>query len=90
VLPINFRTAPDDTKVCYCNEVTLGEIKMAIEGGASSLEDIQEATGACTGNACEEKNPSGGCCETDILKILLIFGVMEDQSRSCGCDCCGD
>jgi len=76
MLPINFRSAPDDTKVCYCNEVTLGEIKRAIEDGARSLADTQEATAACTGNACEEKNPSGGCCETDILKIILIFGVV--------------
>lgn len=86
---VNWKTAPDDTTVCYCNEVTLGEIRGAIEDGAGSLEDIQEATGACTGNMCEEKNPSGGCCETDIRKILALYGFGGEKD-GCGCGCCGN
>lgn len=43
---------PNET-VCFCNDVTRGMIKDAIESGAKTLEEVQEATGA--GNAC------GGC-----------------------------
>lgn len=86
MFPINLKKAPDDTTVCYCNEVTLGEIKKAVEDGARTLEDIQEVTGACTGNTCEEKNPSGGCCETDIRQILALYGIGgEKDGRGCGC-----
>jgi len=87
MLLINFKTAPDDTKVCYCTDITLGEIRKAIADGAQTLEDIQEATGACTGNRCEEKNPSGGCCETDIRMILSEYCGGDTGGK--GCKCCG-
>ncbi len=83
----NWKTAPPGTTVCYCNEVSLKEIRQAIEKGARSIEDIQEMTGACTGSLCEEKNPGGGCCETDILKIMSLFGGGAPPSS--GCKCCG-
>ncbi len=89
MIPVNWKKAPDDTTVCYCNEVTLDEIKRAIKDGARSLEELQEATGACTGNACEDKNPSGGCCETDIRKILALYGL-DGKKDGCDCGCCGD
>jgi len=85
MLLINFNTAPDDTMVCYCNDVTLGEIRAAIKGGASTLEDIQEATGACTGNKCEELNPSGGCCESDIMNILSVYTGSGGPAGKCRC-----
>lgn len=42
--------------VCHCMGVTAGEIKAAIEAGAKTVEEIQEATSAGTG--------CGGCVET--------------------------
>ena len=44
-----------DEIVCNCMGVTAGEIQDAIEGGASTVEEVQEATGA--GTVC------GGCLE---------------------------
>ena len=41
--------------VCYCQNVTNGMIKDAVEAGATTLEEVQEATGA--GTVC------GGCVE---------------------------
>lgn len=41
--------------VCYCQEVTNGMIKEAVDAGASTLEEVQEETGA--GTVC------GGCVE---------------------------
>ncbi len=45
--------------VCYCSNVTKGEIVDALDKGARTLADIQEMTGACTIGNCKEKNPSG-------------------------------
>jgi len=74
VILTNWRTAPDDTVVCWCCNKDLGEIKAAIENGARTLDDIVVMTGACLGSRCEVNNPSGGCCSTDIEKILRVFG----------------
>ncbi len=45
------RALPDDTLVCHCNGVTLGEIVKAIEAGAKDLESLIDEVGA--GDVCE-------------------------------------
>ena len=47
--------------VCFCMNITAGEIEEAIAGGAATVEAVQEATGAGTG--------CGGCIDT-IQQIL--------------------
>jgi assimilatory nitrate reductase electron transfer subunit len=34
--------------VCFCTGVTVGDIKAAVEAGNTTLEAVQEATGAST------------------------------------------
>lgn len=34
--------------VCFCGSVTVGDIKAAVEAGTTTLEAVQEATGAST------------------------------------------
>ncbi|MBS3810967.1 MAG: (2Fe-2S)-binding protein [Halanaerobiales bacterium] len=47
----------DDVIVCRCEEVTLGEIKEAIEAGARTVTDVKRRTragmGLCQGKSCE-------------------------------------
>ena len=41
--------------VCYCLNITNGMIKDAVDAGATTLEEVQEATGAATVcGACPE------------------------------------
>lgn len=40
----------DNTMICYCKGVTLGNILTAIEEGATSLVEVMDKTGA--GSAC--------------------------------------
>lgn len=47
--------------ICFCNDVTGKMIKEAVEGGARTLEEVQEATGA--GTVC------GGCLD-DIQAVI--------------------
>ncbi len=49
--------APDSSIICYCSQVTKGEILDAIAHGAKSLEDIRRMTGACTIGRCKELSP---------------------------------
>lgn len=43
--------------ICYCSDVSKEEILDAVDGGARSLSDIKEMTGACTLGKCKELHP---------------------------------
>ena len=53
-----------DETVCFCMGVTAGDIKAAVEAGATSVEAVQEATSAGTG--------CGGCVDT-IAELIKEF-----------------
>ena len=59
-----------DEIVCFCSNVSKQKILEAIQGGAKSLQDIRDMTGACTLGRCKELSPKKRCCSTDIIKIL--------------------
>lgn len=50
--------------VCNCMNITNGQIKDAVDSGATTLEEIQEATGA--GTVC-------GSCINDIEHLIEFF-----------------
>jgi len=73
-----------DKIICYCRNVFKTEIEQAISGGAKTLKDIQEITGACTGHQCKEMNPTRKCCSSEINKILN-----DNRPTQTGhCSCC--
>lgn len=59
-----------DKIVCYCMNVTNGMIKDAVESGASTLEEVQEITGA--GTVC-------GACIENVQHLIDEF-LNERQS----------
>ena len=50
--------------VCNCYSITNGDIKDAVDKGAKTLEEVQEATGA--GTAC-------GVCLDDLQRLVDEF-----------------
>ena len=70
--------------ICYCRNVSKNEIETAILKGAKTLKDIQDATGACTGNQCKELNLKGRCCSVEILAMLKD----AENGQSVQCSCC--
>lgn len=46
--------------VCFCSDITKGEVIDAIKGGSNTLESLQENHSICRNE----------CCKADILKIL--------------------
>lgn len=79
--PTDWKTASDQTIVCYCMNVNKQTIVSAIQSGANSVKQIQQATGACTGNRCKELNPSWRCCHLDIIELLNFYG--DNSGTSC-------
>lgn len=59
-----------DKIVCECYGVTNGDIKNAVDNGASTLEEVQEATGAAT--AC-------GACTDDVQRLVDYFATERDN-----------
>lgn len=59
-----------DKIVCNCLNVTNGMIKEAVDSGASTLEDVQEITGA--GTVC-------GACLDDVERLVAFFVSERDQ-----------
>ena len=59
-----------DKVVCECLGITSGMIKKAIDDGASTLEEVQEATDA--GTAC-------GVCVDDIQHLVDYFSTERDN-----------
>lgn len=57
--------------VCNCMNVTSGQIKEAVENGASTLEEIQQITGAST--VC-------GACLDDVERLVNYFVAQRDKA----------
>lgn len=53
-----------DRIICDCMGATVEDIKVAVENGAKTLDDIKDATGA--GTIC-------GCCEAELETTLHEF-----------------
>ncbi len=49
----------DHETVCFCSNVTAGDIRRAKSEGARTLDDIRRMTGACTIGRCKELSPRG-------------------------------
>lgn len=59
-----------DTVVCNCLNITNGMIKDAVDAGASTLEEVQEATSV--GTVC-------GVCIDDVQSLIDEFVQERDQ-----------
>lgn len=56
--------------VCYCANVTVGDIKKAVDDGASTYDEVQAVTLAGTG--C-------GTCESEVKEIINEFVAERDN-----------
>ncbi|MDO4303258.1 MAG: (2Fe-2S)-binding protein [Bacillota bacterium] len=61
-----------DKIVCNCMNVTSGMIKDAVDAGASTLEEIQAATGA--GTVC-------GACLDDVKRLVEFFAAEKNSQN---------
>ncbi len=71
-----FSSPPDDTIVCRCEEVTAGEIRKSISGGANGVRQVKTAARAGMG-PCQ-----GRMCELTIRGILVSCGIEPNPPRA--------
>ena len=70
VSPLFFKDNSDSVPVCYCSNLTRGEIKDAVKNGCKSIDDVQNYTGKDVTGMCEERNPLGKCCRNVFLRTI--------------------
>ena len=67
--------------VCFCGSVTVGDIKAAVEAGNTTLEAVQEATGAGTHcGGCVDKVAGRAVQEVSVRKSKIFKGNGETCS----------
>ena len=56
--------------ICSCFQVTKGMVKDAVDAGANTLEEVQDATNA--GNAC-------GVCLDELQELVSTFVAQRNK-----------
>lgn len=62
-----------DKIICNCQGVTCGQIKEAVDAGATTLAEVQSATGA--GTVC-------GACLEEVASLVEHFAAERDGLQS--------
>lgn len=86
---IFFKDTSDNVFICYCSNLTRGEIKNAVNNGCKTIDEVQDFTGKnITGN-CKEQNPLGQCCRNSFLfEIEQALGQKPSGFSFKPCSCC--
>ena len=63
----------DKVPICYCSNLTRGEIKEAVDKGYKTTAEIRKYTGkSITGN-CLTENPTGKCCHRSLADEIARY-----------------
>jgi len=70
-ITVGLKKDANPATVCYCFDWTKEKIKIDIKqnGKTTALEDIKNKMNTI-GCSCEILNPSGGCCLSDVSKVI--------------------
>jgi len=68
--PLFFKDSSDDVPICYCSDLTRGEIKDALRNGCKTIKDVQKYTRKKITGHCETRNPLGKCCRNIFLRTI--------------------
>jgi hypothetical protein len=70
IAPLFFKDLKDDVPVCYCSNLTRGEIMSAVKKGYRTIDEIQNYTKKSITGFCSERNPLGKCCRNVFLRTI--------------------
>lgn len=65
-----FKDNSDNVPICYCSNLTRGEIKEAVKNGCKNIDDVQNYSKKDITGMCEERNPLGKCCRNVFLRTI--------------------
>ncbi len=67
---VTFKEKSSPKPLCYCKQVTEEDVIKAIENGASTFEEVRQATGIGGGGQCKVTNPAGRCCSRNYRPFI--------------------
>lgn len=70
IVPLFYKDYSDKVPVCYCSNLTRGEIMKAVKNGCKHIKDVQKYTKKNITGLCRERNPLGKCCRNVFLKTI--------------------
>jgi hypothetical protein len=70
IKPLFYKDNGDNVPICYCSDLSRGEIKNAVKNGCKTIDDVQTYTQKNITGYCEERNPLGKCCRNVFLKTI--------------------
>ncbi|BEP28055.1 hypothetical protein HLPR_03860 [Helicovermis profundi] len=70
-VPIWYKDDATEKYACYCNRVTIDEVKNAtIENNVKNLKELMNYTNVMKNGQCKKNHPFGKCCSTELNKLI--------------------
>lgn len=66
----NIMDAPDNEIVCWCVNVTKGQVCDAVSEGFTTLDALHQQLGILRGEHCSDVSPRGRCCCQEVVALL--------------------
>jgi hypothetical protein len=88
IVSLFFKDTSSIAPICYCSNLTRGEIQNAVKNGCKTIDDVQNYTKKDITGFCEERNPLGKCCRNVFLKTIKDTGIDLTNTNSEECKCC--
>lgn len=63
----------DESIICYCANITLGEIRELVQHKHSDIRSIRNILDKQTQGMCEVKSPSGTCCHARFNEVIQLL-----------------
>lgn len=71
--PLFFKDNSDNIPICYCSNLTRGQIREAVKNGCNNIDDVRKYTKKNITGLCKKRNPLGKCCDKVLLKTISDF-----------------
>jgi len=79
--PLFYKDNNDNVPICYCSDLTRGEIKDAVKKGKTTIDEVQDFTHKNITGYCEERNPLGKCCRNVFLREIMNSDTENQINR---------
>ena len=73
IKPLFYKDRGDDVPICYCSDLTRGDIRDAVKNGCRTKAEVRNYTHKNITGFCDTKNPTGKCCDK-VFKRTITDG----------------
>lgn len=77
----NILEAPDEEIICWCANISKGQVCDAIAEGVDTLDQLHQKLGILRGAQCAEKSPRGRCCCQEVVALLTHSALCRARRR---------